>query len=85
MIGQLSDAHDKVAPAVCAGVVKADAKSGLVPVARRLWREGCRVLCRVPEEGIALRGILAEAEICRLTDCCRARNLLTGNTGCFRP
>ena len=31
---------DKVTPAVCAGVVKADAYGlGLEPVARRLWRE----------------------------------------------
>ena len=56
---------DKVAPAVCACVVKADAYGlGLEPVARRLWREGCRVFFVASlEEGIGLRGILAEAEI----------------------
>ena len=55
----------KVGSAVCAGVVKADAYGlGLEPVARRLWREGCRVFFVASlEEAIALRGILAEAEI----------------------
>ena len=56
---------DKVTPAVCAGVVKADAYGlGLEPVARRLWREGCRVYFVASlEEGIALRSILTEADI----------------------
>ncbi len=55
----------KVGSAVCAGVVKADAYGlGLEPVARRLWREGCSVFFVASlEEAIALRGILAEAEI----------------------
>ena len=59
---------DKVAPAFCAGVVKADAYGlGLEPVARRLWREGCRVFFVASlEEGISLRDILAEAEIAPL-------------------
>ena len=59
---------DEVAPAVCAGVVKADAYGlGLEPVVRRLWREGCRVFFVASlEEGIALRSILTEADIAPL-------------------
>ena len=55
----------KVVSAVCAGVVKADAYGlGIGPVARRLWREGCRVFFVASlEEGIGLRGILPDADI----------------------
>lgn len=54
-----------VAPRRCAAVVKADAYGlGVEPVARRLESAGCRhFFVATPEEGIALRGILADAEI----------------------
>lgn len=57
----------KVAPsgATCAAVVKADAYGlGMVPVATALHAAGCRTFfVALPEEGIALRAALAEAEI----------------------
>lgn len=51
--------------AVVAGVVKANAYGlGLEPVARTLWREGCRsFFVAMPSEGVALRAFLPEAEI----------------------
>jgi alanine racemase len=53
------------APAECAAVVKADAYGlGMEAVALRLSREGCRHFFVATEaEGIALRGVLAEASI----------------------
>lgn len=51
--------------AQAAAVVKADAYGlGLAPVARALWRAGCRVFfVALAEEGLALRRVLPEAEI----------------------
>lgn len=51
--------------AAVAGVVKANAYGlGLEPVARTLWREGCRsFFVAMPSEGVALRALLPEAEI----------------------
>ncbi len=51
--------------AAVAGVVKANAYGlGLEPVARTLWREGCRsFFVAMPSEGMALRALLPEAEI----------------------
>ena len=48
-----------------AAVVKADAYGlGLEPVARRLWREGCRrFFVAVAQEGVELRGLLPDARI----------------------
>ena len=56
---------DRVTPAKAAGVIKADAYGlGAARVAPVLWREGCRrFFVALPEEGIALRGVLPEAEI----------------------
>jgi len=53
------------APADCGAVVKADAYGlGIAPVARRLEVAGCRhFFVATPAEGVALRRILAEAEI----------------------
>jgi len=53
-------------PAEVAGVVKADAYGlGIEPVARTLWEEGCRrFFVALPAEGVVLRQILPEAEIC---------------------
>lgn len=55
----------KAAPALAAGVVKADAYGlGAARVAPVLWREGCRTFfVALPQEGIALRAVLPEAEI----------------------
>ena len=51
--------------AAVAGVVKANAYGlGLGPVARTLWREGCRsFFVAMPSEGVALRALVPEAEI----------------------
>jgi len=56
---------DAAAPGICAGVVKADAYGlGAVPVALRLWREGCRqYFVASCAEGVALRAVLPEARI----------------------
>ena len=53
------------APAACAAVLKADAYGlGLEPVARRLWREGCRqFFVANAAEGAALRDLLPRARI----------------------
>jgi alanine racemase len=55
----------KAAPARVAGVVKADAYGlGMDRIAPVLWREGCRTFfVALPEEGIALRSALPDAEI----------------------
>lgn len=55
----------QAAPAKVAGVIKADAYGlGIEPVARALWRAGCRTFfVALPEEGIALRAVLRDAEI----------------------
>lgn len=55
----------RAAPARVAGVVKADAYGlGIAHVAPVLWREGCRTFfVALPEEGIALRALLPEADI----------------------
>ncbi|PPR61086.1 MAG: Alanine racemase, biosynthetic, partial [Alphaproteobacteria bacterium MarineAlpha4_Bin2] len=70
----------RAAPAVCAGVLKADAYGlGLVPVARRLWAEGCRIYFVASlDEAITLRAILPEAEIVPLN------GLLPGDQGYYR-
>jgi alanine racemase len=54
-----------VAPAACAAVVKADAYGlGLLPVARRLHREGCRrFFVATAAEGSALRTLLDDVSI----------------------
>ena len=55
----------QAAPARVAGVVKADAYGlGAADVGRTLWNEGCRTFfVALPEEGIALRDVLPEADI----------------------
>lgn len=55
----------QAAPARVAGVVKADAYGlGAARVGRALWRAGCRTFfVALPQEGIALRAALPEAEI----------------------
>lgn len=55
--------RDRVAPAECAAVLKADAYGlGAGPVATRLAREGCRrFFVAHLEEAIQLRGVLASA------------------------
>ena len=56
----------KLAPgAACAAVVKADAYGlGMAEVAPALYRAGCRVFfVALPEEAIALRALLPDAEI----------------------
>lgn len=52
--------------AACAAVVKADAYGlGLAPVAKALFAAGCRTFfVALPGEGLALRDVLPEAEIC---------------------
>jgi alanine racemase len=57
--------HAAAAPGNCAAVVKADAYGlGAVPVARRLWREGCRqYFVATLAEGAGLRAGLPEALI----------------------
>lgn len=54
--------------AQCAGVVKADGYGcGAVPVAKRLFAEGCRVFFVArADEGFALKPHLPEAEVCVL-------------------
>ncbi|MEE2688698.1 MAG: alanine racemase [Pseudomonadota bacterium] len=54
-----------VAPAICAGVVKANAYGlGVQPVARRLWEEGCSIYFVASlDEGILLRAVLSEGDI----------------------
>ncbi|HEY4136700.1 MAG TPA: alanine racemase [Alphaproteobacteria bacterium] len=58
---------DKLAPsgAACAAVVKADAYGlGMAEVAAALHRAGCRTFfVALPEEGIALRALLPDADI----------------------
>lgn len=55
----------RAAPARVAGVVKADAYGlGAERVARALWRAGCATFfVAVPEEGVALRAAVPEADI----------------------
>lgn len=55
----------QAAPARVAGVVKADAYGlGAARVGPALWRAGCRTFfVALPQEGIALRAVLPEAEI----------------------
>jgi len=55
----------KVAPAECAGVVKADAYGlGAAKVAPALWRAGCRTFfVALLDEGLALRRLLPDANI----------------------
>lgn len=55
----------RAAPAGVAGVVKADAYGlGVEQAAPALWRAGCRTFfVALPEEGVALRAALPEAEI----------------------
>ncbi|MGH6962474.1 MAG: alanine racemase, partial [Dongiaceae bacterium] len=55
----------KAAPAECAGVVKADAYGlGVAKVAPALWQAGCRTFfVAMLAEGLALRGLLADAAI----------------------
>lgn len=57
--------REKAYPAEAAGVVKADAYGlGLKPVANTLWQEGCRrFFVALPQEGVALRNILPDAQI----------------------
>jgi len=57
--------RETAAPSSCAAVVKADAYGlGAVPVARRLWREGCRdYFVASAAEGVLLRQALARARI----------------------
>jgi alanine racemase len=57
--------RDAAAPGTCGAVVKADAYGlGAGPVARRLWREGCRhYFVTTAEEGRALRRTLPDARI----------------------
>ncbi len=54
--------RDRVAPAACAAVVKADAYGlGMERVAPALWRAGCeRFVVATAEEGLALRRCLSE-------------------------
>jgi alanine racemase len=54
--------------AQCAGVVKADGYGcGAIPVAKRLFAEGCRVFFVArPDEGFRLKPHLPEAEVCVL-------------------
>jgi alanine racemase len=57
----------RLAPgSVCGAVVKADAYGlGLAPVSRALHAAGCRTFfVALPDEGLALRGVLPDAEIC---------------------
>ena len=57
--------RDCQAPGECAGVVKANAYGmGLEPVARALWREGCRTFfVATVAEGLKLRSLLGKAVI----------------------
>lgn len=54
------------AGAACGAVVKADAYGlGLAPVSRALFAAGCRsFFVALPDEGLALRRVLPDAEIC---------------------
>src|SRR5690554_7417044 len=55
----------RAAPARTAGVVKSDGYGlGAEQVGRALWNAGCRTFfVALPEEGVALRSVLPEAEI----------------------
>ncbi|MDA0241761.1 MAG: alanine racemase, partial [Proteobacteria bacterium] len=55
----------QAAPAQCGAVVKADAYGlGMAKVAPTLWDAGCKMFfVATLEEGIALRGLLCDAEI----------------------
>jgi len=57
---------DRVAPAACAAVVKADAYgTGMERVAPALAAAGCRTFfVALPDEGLRLRAVLKDAEIC---------------------
>lgn len=57
--------QQRASPARVAGVVKADAYGlGAARVGKALWRAGCRTFfVALPQEGIALRAVLPEAEI----------------------
>jgi len=57
--------RDRAAPAKCAAVVKADAYGlGVAKVAPVLARAGCRTFFVAhPDEGVALRGLLPDADI----------------------
>ena len=76
-LGAIADNYrllrDMVAPATCAGVVKANAYGlGIKPVAETLWDAGCRVFFVVTmDEAIELREVLEEAEIHVLTGAMR--------------
>jgi alanine racemase len=61
--------RDRVEPATCAAVVKANAYGlGIAKVAPRLWAAGCRwFFVATLEEAIELRGILDEARIAVLS------------------
>ncbi len=71
---------DRSAPARTAAAVKAEAYGlGLAPVARTLWSTGCRTFfVATVDEGVALRAILDEAEICVLN------GLIAGPAALFR-
>jgi alanine racemase len=58
--------RDRAAPAECSAVVKADAYGlGVVPVVRRLMREGCtRFFVATAAEARELRALTAAADIC---------------------
>ena len=62
--------RDRVEPAICAGVVKADAYGlGIGKVAPVLWDNGCRwFFVATVDEAIELRRILPEAEIAVLSN-----------------
>jgi alanine racemase len=57
--------QDRLAPATCAAVVKADAYGlGIAHISRTLHHAGCRqFFTATHREGIALRGLLSDAEI----------------------
>lgn len=72
--------RERAAPAGCAAVVKADGYGlGAGPVARRLWREGCRTFFVASlEEAAALRAVLPDADIVALN------GLLPGEAKTYR-
>jgi alanine racemase len=71
---------EKAQPALTGAAVKADAYGvGLAPVARTLWRQGCRnFFVATPDEGLELRGLLSEATITVLN------GLVAGDPELFR-
>lgn len=81
LVGNWRDLAARVAPATCAGVVKADAYGlGAGPVARALYRAGCRhfFVARL-NEGLELRDYVGEdASVCVLD------GLGLGEAGLFR-